>query len=252
MVTRLYLHDAASTVSGTLPTTEQSTKTSVFNFEAQTNNRSMNTTIGTAQASKTFTNTTTRAANNTCFVTKFISDPINQSGIAANTWTYNFAAKISVLAPVDDFPTNDTNPRFIPICCYVWRPSTGVKVGNILDGNSATGVYTDIGNRGSNTTSESAEHGTFTGAAVSGAAANDVIILEAWIEVWLSASTSTVLSYFYDGTTVNTTGGAVVSNHASFLETPENITFAGGSGGTPIDMTNVSILDFSDHLITKV
>jgi hypothetical protein len=252
LVTRLYLHDALSGVSGTLPTTEQSTKTAVFNYEAQTVNRSMNTTIGTAQASKTFVNTTTRAANNTCYVTKFISDPINQSGIAANTWTYNFAVQISATTPVDDYPTNDTAPKFIPICCYVWRPSTGAKVGNILDGNSATGVYTDIGNGGTSTTSETAEQGTFTGAAVASAAANDVIVLEAWINVWIRNTTSVTLSYFYDGTTANTTGGAVVSNHASFLETPETITFAGGGGGGSITMTNVSVLDFSDHLITKV
>ena len=229
MATRFYLHDAVSTVSGTLPSTEQSTKTAVFNYEAQTTNRSMSTTIGTAQASKTFVNTTTRAANNTCYVTKFISTPINQAGIAANTWTYNFAVKTSLTTTTDDYPTNDTAPKFIPICCYVWRPSTGAKVGNIFDGNSVTGTYFDVGNQntGGSTTSEVAEHGTFTGSAVATAAANDVIVLEAWISVWFSGATSTTLSYFYDGTTTNTTNGAIVSNHAAFLETPENITLAG-------------------------
>jgi hypothetical protein len=252
LATRFYLHNALSGVSGTLPTGEQSTKTAFFNFDTTTNNRSMDTTIGTAQASLTHTQAAIAGANNTCYVTRFVSTQINQSGIAANTWTYNFAAKVSVTSSVDDFPTNDTAPKFIPICCYVWRPSTGVKVGNILDGNSATGVYTDLGNGGTNTTSESAEHGTFAGAAVASAAANDVIILEAWVDAWFSTATSTILSYFYDGTTVNTTAGAVVSNHASFLETPENITLVGGGGGSPITMTNVSTLDFSDHLITKV
>src|SRR5690349_17705613 len=138
MATRFYLHNALSTNSGTLPSTEQSTKTAVFNFEAQTTNRSMSTTIGTSQASLTFVNTVTRAANNTCYVTKFISTAINQTGIAANTWTYNFAIKTTNTTTTDDYPTNDTAPKFIPICCYVWRPSTVAKVGNIFDSNSAT------------------------------------------------------------------------------------------------------------------
>lgn len=224
MVTRFYFHNALSTVSGTLPTGEQSTKTAFFNFDTTTNNRSMSTAIGTAQASLTHVNTTQSQANNTCYVTRFVSTPINQTSIAANTWTYNFACKLSVTTNTDDFPTNDTAPKFVPLCCYVWRPSTGTKVGNILDGNSATGVYTDIGNLGTPTTSESAEHGTFTGSAVASTAAGDVIIFEAWVDAWLNNTTSVTFSYFYDGTTTNTTSGAIVSNHASFLETPENIT----------------------------
>jgi len=224
MATRFYLHNALSGISGTLPTGEQSSKTAFFNFDTTTNNRSMSTSIGTAQASLTHVNTTQSQANNTCYVTRFVSTAINQTSIAANTWTYNFAVKLSVTTNTDDYPTNDTAPKFIPICCYVWRPSTGVKVGNILDGNSATGVYTDIGNLGTPTTSESVEHGTFTGSAVASTAAGDVIILEAWVDAWLNNTTSVTFSYFYDGTTVNTTAGAIVSNHASFLETPENIT----------------------------
>ena len=226
MATRLYLHDAASSISGTLPSTEQSTKTAVFNFEAQTNNRSMSTTIGTTQASKTFVNTTTRAANNTCYVTKFISPGLNQTSIAANTWTWNFACKNSNTTPCDDYPVPDTGTT-VPICVYVWRPSTGAKVSNIFDGNTATG-YFDTGNQNisGKTTSEVAEHGTFSGSSVT-CAVGDVIVVEAWISVWFSSSTSCTLSFFYDGTSTNTTSGTVVSNHAAFLETPENITFQG-------------------------
>jgi hypothetical protein len=211
----------------------------------------MNTTIGTAQASKTLTNAQTRAARNKFYVTKFISDQINQSGIAANTWTYNFAAKNSNLTPCDDYPCTDAAGSPIPvITCYVWRPSTGAKVGNIIDA-SVTGFY-DVGNVGHNTLNQVVEHSTFTGAAVASAAANDVIVFEAWTSAWLSTAASVTLSYFYDGTTANTTLGTTVSNHASFLETPETISFAGGGGGGSISMTNVSTLDFSDHLITKV
>lgn len=255
MTTRFYFHDATSSVSGTLPAATQSASTALLNYEAQTVNRSMNTTIGTAQASKTLVNSTTRAARNKFYVTKFISDPINQSGIAANTWTYNFAAKNSNLTPTDDYPCTDLAGSPIPvITCYVWRPSTGAKVGNIIDA-SVTGFF-DTGNQQTSpaggTLNEVVEHSTFTGAAVAGAAANDVIVFEAWTSAWLSTAASVTLSYFYDGTTANTTEATTVSNHASFLETPETITFAGGGGGGSITMTNVSILDFADHLITKV
>jgi hypothetical protein len=210
----------------------------------------MDTTIGTAQTSQAFTNTAIASNNKKYYVTKFVSQPINQSGIAANTWTYNFAVKTTVNASTDDYPCIDTS-QLVPVTCYVWRPSTGAKVGNIVDGNTAS-TYFDVGNQNTtgHTLNEVAEHGTFTGAAVAGAAASDVIIMEAWVNVWMSTAASTVLSWFYDGTTTNTTSGTVVSNHASFLETPETITFAGGGGS--IAMTNVSTLDFSNHLITKV
>lgn len=54
---------------------------------------------------------------------------INQSSIAANTWTYNFAAR-----------ENNTNANFprsgrdvgVPINVYAWRPRSGV-IGTILN-----------------------------------------------------------------------------------------------------------------------
>jgi hypothetical protein len=215
----------------------------------------MSTSIGTAQASQTFANSTTRATNNTCYVTRFVSTPINQTGIAANTWTYNFACKNSNTTPTDDYPTGDSSiGTKVPICCYVWRPSTGVKVGNIFDGDSATG-YFDTGNQNSTgaTTSEVAEHGTFAGSAVASAAANDVIIFEAWIYTWIRNTTAVTLSYFYDGTTTNTTSGTIVSNHAAYLETPENITLAGTNQNITKSLTStVTISSTVARLAGKV
>src|SRR5690348_6645102 len=206
MATRLYLHDAASSVSGTLPSTEQSSRTAALNYEAQTNNRSMNTSIGTSQATKSFVNTASRT-NALGFVTKFISQPINQSGIAANTWTYNFASKNSATTNVDDYPVDDTANHKLPVTCYVWRPSTGAKVGNILDADVNnyydTGAYNGGGTPHA-TTSEVAQHGTFSGSAVAGATTGDVIVLEAWIYCYVTNTTSVTLSYYYDGTTTNT------------------------------------------------
>jgi hypothetical protein len=82
------------------------------------------------------------------------------------------------------------------------------------------------------TTNEIAEDGTFTGVAVAGATVGDVIISEVWISVWTRSTTSVTLSWFYDGGTETLTDGTVVADHASFLETPENLVFVTGGGGT--------------------
>lgn len=250
MATRLYLHQALSGVTGTLPTTEQSTKTSAFNYEAQTNNRSMNTTIGTAQQTVPMTTVATPTTTDlTCLVTKFISLPLNQTSVAANTWTYNFAVKVSSTTVVRDHPSNATNDR-IPACCYVWRPSTGAKVGNIIDGTTAAQYY-DVGNFSDQTptTAQSAEHGTFVGTGVT-CQIGDVIVLEAWVYINTSTSGSATYNYYFDGTTVTTTNGPTVSNHAAFLETPETLSFQ--AGGAPIDMTESAAKTYSNKFITKV
>jgi hypothetical protein len=237
MATRLYLHVDSSTEAGTLPTTEQSSRTAVFNFDAQTVNRLMDTNIGTAQTSVTHQVTTNYGINTLGYVTKFISPELNQTSIAANTWRYNFACKHSSLSVVDDYPITDDSAspsNNLPITVYVWRPGTGVKIGNIFDSTVAgyvdTGNYT--GHPTQQTTNEISEDGTFTGSSVAGVQTGDVIILEAWISVWTRSTTAVTLSYFFDGITETLTDGTVVSNHASFLETPEALVFAGAATNT--------------------
>lgn len=236
------MHNATSAVSGTLPSTEQSTKTAAANYEAQTTNRSMNTTIGTAQQSLTFVNTSTRT-NATLYCTKFVSANLNQTSIAANTWTYNFAAQTSQVTSITHYPVPSGSDS-VPMCCYVWRPSTGAKVSNIFDGDSSS-TYWDVGNKGQ--TDERSQHGTFAGSAVT-CQVNDVIVVEAWIYLGASATTSATLSFYYDGTTVTSNSGTIVSNQASYLETPETLSFTTAA----IDMTQVAAKTYSNKFITKV
>jgi hypothetical protein len=228
----MYLHVDASSEAGTLPTTEQSTKTANFNFDAQTTNRSMDTTIGSAQTSVSHTLTTAFNNNTLSFVTKFISPELDQTSVSANTWRYNFSTKHNNLTPCEDYPTPD-NAHTVPICVYVWRPGDGTKVGNILDGNTAN-VYTDTGSFQDppGTTSQVAQDGTFTGSAVASVQTGDVIVLEAWISVYTDTAASLTLQYLFDGAIETLTNGSVVSNHASFLETPENLTFVTSPGTT--------------------
>ena len=91
MTTRLYFHLASSAVEDTLPTAAQSTLTADVNGDAQTVNRKMNTTVGAAQGEVDITTNATASRQNLYF-TKFVSEPIYQSSVAANTWTYGFCA----------------------------------------------------------------------------------------------------------------------------------------------------------------
>jgi len=202
----------------------------------------MDTTIGTSQASLAITRTTSSNANNVFYITKFISKPLNQASIAANTWTWNFAVKASLVGSTgcEDYPSNNVNDK-IPIYVYVWRPSTGTKIGSIStdtiqpNARDTANVYYDVGNGSlqipGGTTAESAEHGTFAGSAVT-CAVGDVIIVEAWTTINTNSASSLTCTFYYDGTTVTTTNGPTVSSQAAFLETPENLSFVTSSNKT--------------------
>src|SRR6266496_2624543 len=172
--TRFYLHNAASGLSGTLPTTEQSTvRNSDFDLGPQTVNKDMSTTIGTSQAS--IANIPTNAVNSqyALYVSRWLSTPLNQTSVGAAVWTLNFAGKSSDISKTSSptLPSTST----IPITCYVWRPSTGARIGYIKDG----GTIDDFA-RYSAARTEKSEHGTFNGNAVS-CAVGDVIVLELFI-----------------------------------------------------------------------
>jgi hypothetical protein len=215
-MTRFYFHNVANATSG-LPTTEQSTLTvgqSAEGGTASALNKTMNTTIGTGQLSLAMTISGTVAKN--CYYTRFVSVPLFQTSIAANTWTYNFAAAEG--STFLNFPVSGTNQP-VRVNCYVWRPSTSTKIGTILDGNTASTVTEGTNNQ------IRSQQTTFAGAAVSSMQNGDVVILEVWFIV--TPQVSFAATFYYDGTTVNTTAGSTVTNHASFLETPETLTLAG-------------------------
>lgn len=238
MATRLYLHAATSTVSGTLPSTEQSSRTAAQNCDAQTVNRSMNTSVGVSQA--VIQANTANATDRIVYVTKFVSLPLVTTSISANTWTYNFAYKINSVAnqtaPVKE---GATNPEYsnLPVTLYIWRPSTGAKVGNIYDQDTpgTTGEFFDC-SKPASAPAEFAENGSLSGSAVT-AAAGDVIVLEAWIYSTDSTARTNAINYYYDGTTVTTAVETVVSNHAAFLETPQALTFSGAGNNITKSLT---------------
>ena len=78
MATRFYFHDALSPYSN-LPTTEQANVDSDKDLDARTINRSMDDIIGPHVLKRISTLATT--SNSDYYFTRFVSHPINQSGI---------------------------------------------------------------------------------------------------------------------------------------------------------------------------
>src|SRR6478609_3698948 len=194
MVSRLYLHNAASPVGGTLPATKQSAQTVVASNSASVN-KTMTTTIGTTQTSSSIAN-----VSGYNYFTRFVAAPLAAQTISANTWTINFAASQS-----SSFAASN-----IRACIYVWRPSSGTRVGFIAD--SVVALTTQF------TSGEFSYQVTVAGSAVT-AIAGDVLCFEAILS---TSSSSGTLAFYYDGATINTTDGSNVSDQASFIETPQN------------------------------
>lgn len=215
MPTRLYFHAAANSLPGTFPTGEQSAAAANATATNANTLRTMNTAIGAAQASLAVTTQAATTAQNN-FMGFFCSRQLkgNQT-VGGGTMILNGAENETNLAA--NWWINSLN-------IYVWRPSTGTRVGVIRDaaGTSLGGTEPTA------TNNNQVSHITgITSSAVS-ALDNDVIICEIWIRATQGAAMSYTGTFFYDGTTVNTTENAVVTNHASFIELTENLTFYGG------------------------
>lgn len=227
MATRFYFHQDTSVYTN-LPTAEQASVASDADGDAQTLNRHMDDVIGAGPHQFVRVTSLNNTNNNDYYFTRFVSHPINQSGIAANTWTYSIAHRENNAAA--NFPVSGNNGP-LKVVCYVWRPGSG-KVGDILDGSSASTA--DEG--GANVIRASTV--TFTGAAVAGATTGDHVVFEVWANTTQGNATSRNIDFFFDGDTVTTTDGTV-SNHASFIETPENITFGSKKFGRSVSETVV-------------
>ena len=149
----------------------------------------------------------------TGFIAKFVSDPLKGvSSISANTWTFNCAS---------DMSSTNANFWINGLYIYVFRPDVngGSIVGAIFENYSTAG--------GSNpaSTAEKVNHYTISGNAVSGVSDDDVIIVELWSNTTQGMATSYTVHAYFDGGVVTTTNGTTVSDHASFLETPQALTF---------------------------
>lgn len=216
--TRLYFHEENNPLglSG-FPTNEQASVSATYNWT--TGLRSMDTTIGINQISnsKLISGNDTGATQRS-FINWFASPALlTDQTIGGNTIILNIASKY-ITADVD-FYINRLN-------IYVWRPSTGTKVGVIKD--SANTDITPPNGSDIPPTTINSQQVTYlpviTTSSVS-ALAGDVIICEIWGSNIDTIDSATGYFYF-DGTTVTTGAGNVVSNHASYVEFNQDIQFS--------------------------
>ena len=103
---------------------------------------------------------------------------------------------------------------------YLWRPSTGAKVGTLLAVTTAS--------RGGREGGTSETVTSFAGVSLTSqdAIVGDVLIMELWSYHTQAMATAYTKTIYFDGTTVNTTEDASVTNQASFIEFSGTITFA--------------------------
>lgn len=216
MATKLYLHDAANDLSGTFPSGEQSSRTPDWTVSGGTTLRKMDAAIGAAQASLAGATSATTAAQ-VGLLGMWVSPPLDGAQtVGGGSMTLNVADRES---------NNAANFWANSLHVYVWRPSTGAKVGTLQDSAGAHG-----GTEGG--TGETVTH--ITGITSSGVSASDgdVVICELWSYTSQSMASSYTATVYYDGTTENTTEDASVSDHASYLELAETLTFQQAITGT--------------------
>lgn len=216
MATRLYFHAAANGLPGTFPTVEQSAATAQATATNANTLRTMNTRLGTAQASLAVTTQASTVAQNN-FMGYFCSPPLQG--------TQTVGGGTMILNGAENESNANANWWINSLNIYVWRPSTGTRVGVIRDaaGTSLGGLEPTA------TNNNQVSHITgITSTAIS-AQTDDVVICEVWIRATQAAAMSYTGTFFYDGTTVNTTENAVVTSHASFIELTENLVFKGGA-----------------------
>lgn len=215
-MTRLYFHAATNPATG-LPTSEQSSLTVDNNGDSASINRLMDTTKGTSQASINVTTSATTSAQVAHF-TRFSTKPFANTSIAANTWNFSFAvAQDNVNA---NFPVSGSGKNAW-VSLYVWNPNTTSKVGDIIDGLTANGDWDEP----TVAASEIVLYVTFAGAAVNSIPSGCILVLECMFQFTHNNATSRTITFYYDGSTVDVTSADTATSMASFIETPQTLTF---------------------------
>lgn len=213
MATKLYLRNVANSLSGTFPTGEQSALAPTVTATGANTLLTLSDTKGSAQTFRSFnTNATTTAQS--AFIGFWCSQPLAAQTLST---TFNFnGARLE----------SNLNSNFIlGGNVYVWRPSTGAKVQGEDDVNSGLDWGTE--NTSANVKQSSANSGniSFPNTSVS---AGDVIIVEVWRARKSQAmGTSYSNTFYWDGTTEELGQDVTVTDHASFIEFSQNITFQG-------------------------
>jgi hypothetical protein len=202
-IQKLYLHDAATGNTGTLPSGKQSATTDAQSSTPTGKNtqRSMDGTAGSSQTSASWSTLANTSAQPT-MLRMFESGPLAAQTIAAGNWQLSMAG----------IEANANANLHFTACVYVWRPSTGALVGSRIFDTTAAST-------GEPGTSEAAvSDATISGGSVT-TAAGDILVCEIWRDATTQGNgIARACQFFYDGTTEAST-----STNAAFLLAPASI-----------------------------
>jgi hypothetical protein len=182
----------------------------------------MDAIIGSAQTSKNCA-TNASSSDQVSRFTRFDSPVLGVTSIAANTWNYAFAVSEDNVNA--NFPVSGQNGNDIWVNVFVWNTNNSTKVGDIIDGLSGNSDFEEP----TTAAQETSVFGTFNGSAVNSIPAGSVICYEAIFQFQQNNTTARTITLYYDGATETNNNGTTVSNHASYIETPQALTFAGGN-----------------------
>lgn len=180
--------------------------------------RTLSTTIGTGQVASTI-DTLAITTPQTGLLGIFATNPIANESVVVGAG--------SIVLNCADANTDNTSMAFYPkgVNIYVWRPSTSSIVGYILD---AADLDLSTASPKTFTSTETVTHITGILGAPVPAIEGDIIVVEVWTTMTQGMATSYTGTWYYNGTTENTTQGSAATNHASYIEFTENITFKTG------------------------
>lgn len=225
MATKLYFHVDNATDLGTSPPSTKRTGLTIDAYmgSAETQNLACDETAGPSQDFAAGSSVSTTATQ-TMYGQRFFSPPLAAQTIggSSQTITINVANQQSNAAM--NFGTE------IRVHVGVWRPSTNSFLGpgpssDYINALSITSGLAEPGAAGS----ERVNHGTATFTPNSFTVEEgDRLCIEVIWRFTQGMSTSYTGTFYYDGTTENTTTNSVVSNHASFIQFSDTITFSSG------------------------
>lgn len=209
MSTTFYFRDASFNYPGTMPSGEQSSSSPSWSASGATTLRTLSYQKGGSVTSLSG-NSSATIFKQRGFMGMFATPPLRGAHtIGAGDLTFNCA---------DQEDSDAMNFWVNALNVYVWRPSTGTKVGTLIDS-----AGTSLGG-----TEGSYKYPTvtyITGINLSNVSASDgdIIIIEVWSVFTQNMSTSYNAKFWYDGVNIVTTEDQRSDDHASYVIFDDNI-----------------------------
>jgi uncharacterized protein YmfQ (DUF2313 family) len=216
MASRLYLHDAGHGLTGSFPSGEQDSQGATFTAAGANTLRAMDGGIGAPWA-MTYLSATTSATTSpqSGFMGMWVSSPLSVSqtlGGGSETLTVNVADYESDLA---------ANHCINRVHAYVWRPSAGIKVGDLCTYATFPSGYPE-----EPAAANSIQITEFSVALAEVAAdVGDVVIIELWSSITQFSAASYTVRVYYGGAIESDIEGDVVIDHASYVEFSQTLLF---------------------------